>query len=317
MSILNKIGLGRFFIKKNIKNPPASDDRLMSFSKKNGEVAETEEKSSIYDPQSKYPPGTGFRDSDHISYYKGGGPGTAESVSASPKGNNHIDGNLVMVLRPRSFEAEQFRILRTNLLFPGSGKAPRSIMATSAVPGEGKSFISLNLAMSIAQNVDNKYALLIDCDMHSPCIHKCFGFGESPGLSEHLSKDVPLSSLLLKTAVSRLSILPGGKPPPNPSELLSSEKMSALLKDVQSRYNDRYTVIDSPPPKLTAETGVIAKQVDGVLLVVKYGSTPRKQVAELIDILGKDRILGIITNWADTRLTYRMYNKHIQRSSNY
>jgi len=245
--------------------------------------------------------------------------GTTESPEADKKiseENNNIDGNLVMLLRPRSFEAEQFRILRTNLLFPESGKAPRSIMVTSAVPGEGKSFISLNLAISIAQNVDNKYALLIDCDMHSPCIHKRFGFNDSPpGLSEHLSEDIPLSSLILKTGISRLSILPGGKPPPNPSELLSSEKMSALLKDVQSRYNDRYTVIDSPPPKLTAETGVIAKQVDGVLLVVKYGSTPRKEVAELIDILGKDRILGIITNWADTRITYRMYRKHIQRSS--
>ncbi len=224
-----------------------------------------------------------------------------------------MDGTLVMLLKPQSFEAEQFRILRTNLLFPASGEAPRSIMVTSAVPGEGKSFISANLAISIAQNVDNKYALLMDCDMHKPCIHRSFGFGDAPGLSEHLSSDIPLSSLLLKTSVKRLTVMPGGKPPYNPSELLSSEKMSALLKDVQSRYNDRYTVIDSPPPKLTAETSVIARQVDGVLLVVKYGSTPRKEVAELIDIIGKDKILGIITNWADTSNTYRLYRKHIRR----
>jgi exopolysaccharide/PEP-CTERM locus tyrosine autokinase len=226
---------------------------------------------------------------------------------------DRIDRNMVMLRRPRSFEAEQFRILRTNLLFPDSGNPPRSIMVTSAVPGEGKSFISANLAISIAQNVDNKYALLIDCDMHMPCIHTCFGFGDKPGLSEHLSSDVPLSSLLLKTKVKRLTILPGGRPPHNPSELLSSEKMSALLKEVQSRYNDRYTVIDSPPPKLTAETSVIARHVDGVLLVIKYGSTPRKKVAELIEIIGKERILGIITNWADTSATYHMYRKHIRR----
>lgn len=226
---------------------------------------------------------------------------------------SRMDGNLVMITKPQSFEAEQFRILRTNLLFPASGQAPRSIMVTSALPGEGKSFISANLAVSIAQNVDNKYALLIDGDMHMPCIHRRFGFGEAPGLSEHLSADIPLSSLLLRTTVKRLTIMPGGKPPYNPSELLSSEKMSALLKEVQSRYNDRYTVIDSPPPKLTAETSVIARQVDGVLLVVKYGSTPRKEVAQLIDIIGKDRVLGIITNWADTSTTYRLYRKHIKR----
>ena len=223
-----------------------------------------------------------------------------------------IDRDLVMLLKPRSFEAEQFRILRTNLLFPPSGNSPRSIMVTSAVPGEGKSFISSNLAISIAQNVDNKYALLLDCDMHKPCIHKRFGFSDAPGLSEHLSSDVPLSSLLLKTKVNRLVILPGGKPPHNPSELLSSEKMSALLQEVQSRYNDRYTVIDSPPPKLTAETSVIAQHVDGVILVVRYGETPRKLISELIDIVGRDRILGIVTNWANTNSTYRMYRKHIR-----
>ncbi len=251
-------------------------------------------------------------DNIQFSEYENFGSGTETPAELSAD-ESRMDGNLVMLLKPQSFEAEQFRILRTNLLFPASGEAPRSIMVTSAVPGEGKSFISANLAISIAQNVDNKYALLIDGDMHMPCIHRRFGFGDAPGLSEHLSADIPLSSLLLRTTVKRLSIMPGGKPPYNPSELLSSEKMSALLKEVQSRYNDRYTVIDSPPPKLTAETSVIARQVDGVLLVVKYGSTARKEVAELIDIIGKDKILGIITNWADTSTTYRLYRKHIKR----
>ncbi len=236
-----------------------------------------------------------------------------QETSAASYEESEIDKNMVMLLRPRSFEAEQFRVIRTNLLFPASEKPPRSIMVTSAAPGEGKSFVSANLAISIAQNVDNKYALLMDCDMHKPCLHNRFGFGDKPGLSEHLSSDVPLSSLFLKTKVNRLTILPGGKPPHNPSELLSSEKMSALLKEIQSRYNDRYTVIDSPPPKLTAETSVIARQVDGVVLVVKYGVTPRKLVSELIEIIGEDRILGIITNWADTSMKYRMYRKHIRR----
>ncbi|WP_246556199.1 polysaccharide biosynthesis tyrosine autokinase [Desulfonema magnum] len=258
-------------------------------------------------------PVSAYEDSAKKLQYEPKEQETPPETSAASYKESELDKNMVMLLKPRSFEAEQFRVLRTNLLFPTLRDPPRSIMVTSATPGEGKSFVSANLAISIAQNVDNKYALLMDCDMHRPCLHNRFGFGDKPGLSEHLSSDVPLSSLFLKTKVKRLTILPGGKPPHNPSELLSSEKMSALLKEVQSRYNDRYTVIDSPPPKLTAETNVIAKQVDGVVLVVKYGVTPRKLVAELIEIIGKDRILGIITNWADTSTTYRMYRKHIRR----
>lgn len=253
---------------------------------------------------------------------------------------HQIDRHLVTYSMPQSFEAEQFKMLRTNLLFPDSGKPPRSIMITSVVPGEGKSFVAANLAISIAQII-SEHVLLIDCDLRTPCIHKRFGFnddvpglseylshgshfeainrktfGTVPDLNEYLSDEVLLSSLFLKTRINKLTLLPGGKPPPNPSELLSSKQMSALLKREKTRYSNRYILIDAPPPKLTTETSVISKQVDGVVLVVKYGKTPRKQVAEVIDILGKERILGIVTNWADTNKTYRMYRKHIGKKMN-
>ena len=127
--------------------------------------------------------------------------------------NNNIDRNLIVHLQPNSFEAEQFKILRTNLLFPSSGKSPRSIMVTSAVPGEGKSFVAANLAVSIAQSIQ-EHVLLIDCDIRRSCAHTRFGFGDTPGLSDYLINRVPISSLILKTPVNKLSILPGGKPPP-------------------------------------------------------------------------------------------------------
>lgn len=148
---------------------------------------------------------------------------------------NNIDKNLVALLKAQSFENEQFKMLRTNLLFPSSGKSPRTIMVTSAVPDEGKSFVAANLAISIAQSIQ-EYVLLIDCDIRRPCIHTQFGFGDVPGLSEHLANGPSLSSLLLKTEVNKLSILPGGKPPHNPSELLSSQRMSKLLEEVTERY---------------------------------------------------------------------------------
>jgi len=229
---------------------------------------------------------------------------------------NRIDKNLIVHLKPNSFEAEQFRILRTNLLFPSSGRSPRSIMVTSATPDEGKSFVSANLATSIAQSIQ-EYVLLIDCDVRLPCIHKTFGFENVPGLSDHLTNGASLASLILGTAVNKLSILPGGKPPQNPSELLSSQQMSKLLQEVKYRYSDRYIVIDSPPPKLTAETAAISRQVDGILLVVECGKTPRKMVLDLIEIIGKEKILGIILNKFDTKFSsyyglgkYKKYGKY-------
>ena len=230
--------------------------------------------------------------------------------------SSKIDKNLITLSEPQSFEAEQFRMLRTNLLFPASGEPPRSIMVTSAVPSEGKSFVAANLAISIAQSIQ-EHVLLIDCDIRLPSIHKQFGFGNVPGLSECLSNGTPLSSFILKTKVDKLSIVPGGKSPHNPSELLSSQQMSKLLKETRDRYSDRYIVIDSPPPKLTAETNAISRQVDGIILVVEYGSTPRQMVSDLIEKMGKEKILGIILNKLDVRFSsyygmgkYSKYSKY-------
>ena len=211
---------------------------------------------------------------------------------------NKIDKNLITLLKPQSFESEQFKILRISLLFPASGEPARSIMVTSAVPGEGKSFVAANLAVSIAQSI-NEHVLLIDCDIRKPRIQSCFGFNNVPGISDYLASKTPLSSLLLKTVVKKLTILPGGKPVHNPSELLSSKKMSELLDEVKTRYQDRYIIIDSPPPRFIAESNAIAKQVDGIIVVVKYGSTSREAVKDLVESLRKEKILGVIVNRFD------------------
>ena len=232
-------------------------------------------------------------------------------IAGTFSGNN-IDRNLVALINPNSFEAEQFKLLRTNLLFPVSGKPPRTIMITSAVPGEGKSFVAANLAVSIAQGI-NEHVLLMDCDMRMPSIHRSFGFGNVYGLSDYLANGASLSSSLLKTKVEKLTILPGGKRQHNPAELLASEKMSQLLTDVKTRYPDRYIVIDSPPPQLTAETGAIARQVDGIIIVVKFGITRRELVEDTLKKLDKKKILGVIINRFDIqsmKYGYGRYGKY-------
>jgi Mrp family chromosome partitioning ATPase len=114
-------------------------------------------------------------------------------------------------------------------------------MVTSAVPGEGKSFIASNLAINLAQNIA-KYVLLADCDLRRPSIHRRFGFSQVKGLSDHLENGTRLSSLLLKTVVDKLTLLPAGQPPLNPSEILSSAKMGNLIDELKSRYDDRYLI---------------------------------------------------------------------------
>jgi capsular exopolysaccharide synthesis family protein len=157
----------------------------------------------------------------------------------------------------------------------------------------------------------NKHVLLIDCDLRKPDLHHVFGFGDVPGLSDHLAERRSLDSLLLKTTVEKLTLLPGGPIPPNPSELASSERMSAMLEEVKHRYQDRLIVIDSPPPGLAAETSFLARQVDGILLVVKYGKTPKEDVEDLMVTVGSDKILGVVINYLDMPMSRRYgYGKY-------
>jgi len=224
-----------------------------------------------------------------------------------------IDPNLVSVVNPESVETEIFKVLRSKILFPPSGKPPRSIMVTSAVPGEGKSFVAANLAVNMAQNIED-HVLLMDCDLRRPTIHRMFGLDRVMGLSEHLSNGNKIPDLLIKTGLGKLSLFPSGTPPHNPSEVLSSAKMAKLLDELKTRYQDRYLIIESPPPMLAPETIAIAKQVDAVILVIKFGSTPMDAVEELIDNLGKEKIIGAVINRFDARTSryygYRKYGKY-------
>jgi exopolysaccharide/PEP-CTERM locus tyrosine autokinase len=237
-----------------------------------------------------------------------------EKVVPLPDLNKNVNGleldkNLVTFHHPQSVEAELFRVFRTNLLFPADGKKPKTILITSPLPGDGKSFTCANLAISIAQGVE-EHVLLIDCDVRKPTVHTTFGYNQGIGLSDHLAFGTDIAKTLLKTPVNKLTILPAGRPPKNPTELLSSQKMKKLLDEVKSRYEDRYIVIDSPPPSMAPETNAIVKYVDGVIIVVKAGKTPRSAVTETIEHIGKDKILGIVLNQADQNVKkYYGYGK--------
>ena len=226
-------------------------------------------------------------------------------------GSLRVHYSLVTLSKPNSFEAEQFKILRANILFPKSGTPPKTILLTSAVPGEGKTFTAMNLAVSLAQNL-NSHVLLVDADIRKPDIHKRFGLGESiKGLSDFLTQNVPISSLLVKSPLSNLTILPGGQATINPSELISSEKMKKLLTELSTRYSDRFVIIDAPPPKLAAETYALARYVEHIIPVVRSGRSNRELVEEMMNLLGRDKIHGVVLNWYDIRQSKRYgYHKY-------
>lgn len=238
------------------------------------------------------------------------GRAVSKLSAPEPELPKQIHPSLISLLKPHSQEAEQFRLLKNNILFPERGTPPRSIMVTSPSPDEGKSFVSANLAVSIARSID-EYVLLMDCDLRGPSLHTLFNIKDPRGLSDHLSEAIPLSGLLRKTFIDKLTLLPGGTIPPNPSELLSSEQMRHLLREMKSRYSDRYVIVDTPPPYITSETNAISRIVDGIIIVIRYGKTRKKSVEDIIDIYGRDKILGVIKNFSQkTPLSTYLYKPY-------
>jgi len=200
---------------------------------------------------------------------------------------------LVAFSQPASLAAEQFRKLRTVIL---NRPAPcRVILVTSSLEAEGKSLVAANLASILAQDL-NRHALLVEADLRNPSLSGWFGLNNGRGLSDYLSGTGNLPDLIMKTPIAKLGIIAGGRIPENPVELIGSHKMEALLGELKSRYSDRFIIIDSPPLLVTSEANVIAKNVDGVIFVVRSGKVPREMIQGALATLPGEKLLGIVMN---------------------
>jgi capsular exopolysaccharide synthesis family protein len=191
--------------------------------------------------------------------------------------------------------AESIRMLRTKIFYPDEGEPPRSILVTSAIPGEGKSFVCANLAISIAQGIE-KEALIVECDMRKPNLKKLFGLKSSRGLVDFLQSGTPVEQLIQQTTMPKLTVLSSGKPPKNPAELLDTMKMASLIETLENHHPDRMIIFDSPPMQSASETDILAKRVDKVILVIRWGFARREHVKQLVDMIGRDKILGVVFN---------------------
>ena len=176
--------------------------------------------------------------------------------------------------------SESYRGLRTTILFSTPGQAPRILLVTSSLPLEGKSLTSANLATAMAKAEPN--VLLVDADLRRPSLHKIFHLPAEPGLSNFLVgelDDLPV----VETIVPNLFVVPAGKIPPHPSELLGSERMREFLDLAKSRFGR--IIIDSPPLMSVTDAAILSTQAEGVLLVVKAESVPRKAAMDARDQL--------------------------------
>lgn len=214
-------------------------------------------------------------------------PRVREKVVSDPK--------LVTYYDPDSVASEQFRKLRTQLLRLRIPHPPRTILVTSSTAGEGKTFVAANLAAGIAHDFQ-AYSLLVDCDLRNPSLGKWLGIHNGYGLSDYLVGKKEIPELLIKTEVERLKVLLGGTLQDNPTELIGSARMEALIKELKERYSDRYIILDSTPLLATSEPEVLSKLVDGIILVVRAGVTPRETIKQAISSLEKDKILGVVLN---------------------
>ncbi|MCL6584193.1 MAG: CpsD/CapB family tyrosine-protein kinase [bacterium] len=236
-----------------------------------------------------------------------------EALSAirpkSPKPSvdfHELDPRIQAMMEDRTDAFEQYKLLRTMILNASQQNGERLVLVTSAVSGEGKTTTSVNLAISIAQSLQET-ALLIDCDLRNPQVHKMLGLERvSFGLANFLRHEVDLPQVLLKTSIPKLSLLPAGPPPENPSELINSRTMSIFLEEAKERYQNRLLIIDSPPINQFTDALILSLKVDGVLLVARAGKTRMNDLEAAVAKLKKANLIGIVLNSTD-RLSSRYY----------
>ncbi len=235
--------------------------------------------------------------------------GNAEPGLGTPRSRSvHIDlqrlaaAGFVTPDTPRSQLADEFRVIKRPLLDNAQGRsaAPVArgnlIMVTSSVPGEGKTFTAINLAMSIAMELDST-VLLVDADVSRPTVLERLGLPPSGGLLDVLSDPaLSLSDVLLRTSVERLSLLPAGTPKPQTTELLASEAMNRLLEDMATRYSDRVLIFDAPPLLPSTESRVLATHMGQIVLVVEAERTPQGSVAQALAAIESCPVVHTILN---------------------
>lgn len=190
---------------------------------------------------------------------------------------------------------EQYRRLAARLLLAQAEHGMRTVMVTSALPGEGKTLTASNLALTLSESYKRE-VLLVDADLRRPCVHQVFQLPNATGLNDGLKSDAERKVPLLKFS-DYLTLLTAGRPDADPMSVLSGSRMKRVLEEARDRFE--WVLIDTPPITLLTDAHLMSALVDAVVLVVRAGVTPLPSIKKAVEAIGQDRILGIVLNHAE------------------
>jgi protein-tyrosine kinase len=232
--------------------------------------------------------GTGIREALRTVwvFVRSRGRGIPDEETASVK-------RRIIQFDPYSPASEQFRAIRTRIELLNEGGACRVLAVTSALQGEGKTLTAINLALVMAMSLERR-VVLVDCDLRKPKIHGTLGLAVEFGLTEVLRGDAPLERALIEMPKEGLTVLPAGTLPSNPAELLGTQRLRETVAALRERFD--YVILDTPAAIPVSDPEIICNLADGIIFVVRAGSTPREQVLRAMDNFSRDRIVGIVLN---------------------
>jgi capsular exopolysaccharide synthesis family protein len=227
-------------------------------------------------------PGADGRPAPRLGVFRGFDPDVLERLVISPSAAPNL--------------TEQYRRMAAALHHAQLVQGTKVLMVTSAMPGDGKSYTATNLALTLSESY-RRTVLLIDADLRRPSLHEIFRVPNVSGLNEGLkaSDDEPLSALKI---TETLTLLPAGRPEPDPMGGLSSPRMARIIQEGAARFD--WVLIDTAPIGLLADAHLLATTVDGALLVVRANQTPYAEVAKALEALGRERVFGVVLNGAES-----------------
>jgi non-specific protein-tyrosine kinase len=203
--------------------------------------------------------------------------------------------NRCVCIHPDAEEIDSYKILRTRIQQQCKENGWNTVMITSALPGEGKTLTSINLALTFAKELAHP-VLLVDCDLRRQNIYQYLGFSSDKGLIDNLADDFSLDDLIIWPGVEKLNVISGGRTVHDTTEMLSSYKMKTAIAEMKKRYKDRYVFFDVPPILSTADAIAFSPFVDCILIVVQAARTTIQEIRKVLEMIPKDKFLGFVLN---------------------
>lgn len=213
-----------------------------------------------------------------------------------------LANNRCVAIFPYASETDMYKVLRTQILRLTKEKGGNTIMITSALPGEGKTLTAINLSFTFAKLFDQT-VLLVDGDLRRQAIHKYLGFESDRGLADYLVDKRPVSDIITWPGIDKLTVISGGKAIQESTELLGTSRMIDLVREMKTRYPDRYVFFDVPPILSRADTLAFVPLVDYIIIVVRAGTTPMNDVKKALELIPQEKVLGFVLNRYKTQPT--------------